>query len=298
MGLLRPCLKGIPVTWFLWNVISHYSRPAYLGPMRQIALLTFALIAPALPAAAFSQEDVLSGDLRTGWQAESGAHMTALHLTMAPGWKTYWRSPGDAGIPPSFDWSGSENLRAVHFHWPRPHVFTLNGMTTVGYKNDLVLPIEVIPVDPSQPVRLKATVDLGVCDDICIPASLTVDSVIAGPGAPDAVIDAALADRPISARQAGLSGIGCAVDPISDGLRITATMGLPAGGGAETVVFESGHSDVWVSEASANRSGGTLTASAEMVPPQGTPFALDRSGVTVTVISANRAVEIRGCPAP
>lgn len=298
MGLLRPCLKGIPVTWFLWNVISHYSRPAYLGPMRQIALLTFALLAPALPAAAFSQEDVLSGDLRTGWQAESGAHMTALHLTMAPGWKTYWRSPGDAGIPPSFDWSGSENLRAVHFHWPRPHVFTLNGMTTVGYKNDLVLPIEVIPVDPSQPVRLKATVDLGVCDDICIPASLTLDSVIAGPGAPDAVIDAALADRPISARQAGLSGIGCAVDPISDGLRITATMGLPAGGGAETVVFESGHSDVWVSEASANRSGGTLTASAEMVPPQGTPFALDRSGVTVTVISANRAVEIRGCPAP
>ncbi len=298
MGLLRPCLKGIPVTWFLWNVISHYSRPAYLGPMRQIALLTFALLAPALPAAAFSQEDVLSGDLRTGWQAESGAHMTALHLTMAPGWKTYWRSPGDAGIPPSFDWSGSENLRAVHFHWPRPHVFTLNGMTTVGYKNDLILPIEVIPVDPSQPVRLKATVDLGVCDDICIPASLTLDSVIAGPGAPDAVIDAALADRPISARQAGLSGIGCAVDPISDGLRITATMGLPAGGGAETVVFESGHSDVWVSEASANRSGGTLTASAEMVPPQGTPFALDRSGVTVTVISANRAVEIRGCPAP
>lgn len=298
MGLLRPCLKGIPVTWFLWNVISHYSRPAYLGPMRQIALLTFALLAPALPAAAFSQEDVLSGDLRTGWQAESGAHMTALHLTMAPGWKTYWRSPGDAGIPPSFDWSGSENLRAVHFHWPRPHVFTLNGMTTVGYKNDLVLPIEVIPVDPSQPVRLKATVDLGVCDDICIPASLTLDSVIAGPGAPDAVIDAALADRPISARQAGLSGIGCAVDPISDGLRITATMSLPAGGGAETVVFESGHSDVWVSEASANRSGGTLTASAEMVPPQGTPFALDRSGVTVTVISANRAVEIRGCPAP
>lgn len=298
MGLLHPCLKGFSVTWFLWNVISHYSRPAYLGTMRQIALLSLVLLGPALPAAAFSQEDVLMGDLRTGWQAKSGAHMTALHLTMANGWKTYWRSPGDAGIPPSFDWSGSENLRAVHFHWPRPHVFTLNGMTTVGYKNDLVLPIEVIPVDPSLPVRLRATVELGVCDDICIPASLSLDSVITGPGAPDAVIDAALADRPLSARQAGLSGIGCAVDPISDGLRITATMGLPAGGGTETVVFESGHSDVWVSESETSRSGGTLTASAEMVPPQGTPFALDRSGVTVTVISDSRAVEIRGCPAP
>jgi DsbC/DsbD-like thiol-disulfide interchange protein len=147
-------------------------------------------------------------------------------------------------------------------------------------------------------VRLKARVELGVCDNICIPASLSLDHVIAGPGAPDAVIDAALADLPLSARQAGLSGIGCAVDPISDGLRITATMGLPAGGGAETVVFESGHADVWVSQASTSRTGGTLTASAEMVPPQGTPFALDRSDVTVTVISDHRAVEIRGCPAP
>ncbi len=266
--------------------------------MRQILLIAFACLGPALPAAAFSQEDVLSGAIRTGWRAEGGVHMTALHLTLAPGWKTYWRSPGDAGIPPSFDWSGSKNLRAVHFHWPRPHVFTLNGMKTVGYKNDLVLPMEVVPIDPSQPVRLRAQVDLGVCDDICIPASLALDTVITGPGAPDALIDRALADRPLSARQAGLDGIGCAVDPISDGLRITATMKLPAGSGAETVVFESGHADVWVSEASARRSGGVLTASAEMVPPQGTPFALDRSGITVTVISEARAVEIRGCPAP
>lgn len=266
--------------------------------MRLISLTTLALLYPAAPVAAFSQEDVLSAAIRTGWQAESGAHMTALHLTMAPGWKTYWRSPGDAGIPPSFDWSGSENLQAVRFHWPRPHVFTLNGMTTVGYKSDLVLPMEVIPVDASQPVRLRAQVDLGVCEDICIPASLSLDALISGPGAPDATINAALADRPLSARQAGLGDIGCAVDPISDGLRITAMMDLPAGGGRETVVFESGHADVWVSEASASRSGNRLTASAEMVPPQGTPFALDRSGVTVTVISDSRAVEIRGCPAP
>jgi DsbC/DsbD-like thiol-disulfide interchange protein len=176
-------------------------------------------------------------------------------------------------------------------------VFTVNGLQTVGYKGELVLPIEVIPTDPSLPVRLKATVDLGVCDDICVPANLSLDTLLAGPGAPDAVIDAALADRPITARQAGLADIGCAVDPISDGLRITATMNLPPQGGQELVVFESGLSDVWVSESTAQRNGATLTASAEMVPPQGTPFALDRSGVTVTVISDDRAVEIRGCPA-
>ena len=298
MGLLRLRLKSFAVTLLRRNVISPSPRSAYSNAMRHILTALLALTAPASPIYAFSQEEIVSAAIRSGWQEQSGAHMTALHLTLAPGWKTYWRSPGDAGIPPSFDWSGSENLRAVRFHWPRPHVFTLNGLKTVGYKDGLVLPMEVIPVDPAQPVRLRAQVDLGVCDDICIPANLSLDALIDGPGAADGVIGAALADQPLSAQQAGLGDIGCTVDPISDGLRITAMMDLPAARGGETVVFESGLADVWVSEASSERSGNTLTASAEMVPPQGTPFALDRSGVTVTVISDDRAVEIKGCPAP
>jgi len=263
--------------------------------MRHLPLLLALLPTPAL---AFSQEDVLRGDIRPGWATDAGTRMTALHLSLATGWKTYWRSPGDAGIPPSFDWSGSENLRAVAFHWPRPHVFELNGLKTVGYHDELVLPIEVTPIDATRPVRLRGTVDLGVCSDICIPAALAFDAVMAGPGAPDPVIAAALADRPVTARQAGLAGIGCTVDPIADGLRLTATMALPPAGGEETVVFESATSGIWVSEADATRKGGTLTAAADLVPPDGAPFALDRSTVTVTVISDTRAVEIRGCPAP
>lgn len=250
------------------------------------------------PTFAFDQGDVLSGDIRPGWRLPDGGRMSALHLTLAPGWKTYWRSPGDAGIPPAFDWTGSENLRAVLFHWPRPHVFDLNGMKTVGYHDALVLPLEVVPLDPARPVRLKGTVDLGVCSDICIPAALSFDALLDGAGNPDPLIDAALADRPITAGQAGLAGIGCAVDPIRDGLRITATMDLPPAGGEETVVFESATSGIWVSESAATRQGGTLIAAADLVPPDGAPFALDRSGVTVTVISDTRAVEIRGCPAP
>ena len=263
-----------------------------------VLLSALALVAVASAAQAFSPEDVMSGQMRPGWQLPDGGHMTALHLSLAPGWKTYWRSPGDAGIPPMFDWAGSENVAAVRFHWPRPHVFHLNGLQTVGYKGQLVLPIEVTPTDPSRPLRLKGSVDLGVCDDICLPASLPFDLRIDGPGAPDPVIDAALADRPLTAAKAGLRSIGCTLAPIADGLRITAALDLPAPGGTEVVVFESGTSGIWVSEASATRSGPTLTASAEMVPPQGAPFALDRSAVVVTVISDDRAVEIRGCPSP
>lgn len=266
-------------------------------------ILSLALIAllggmAPLAASAFEQADVVQGDFRTGWQVKPGTHMAALHIDLAPSWKTYWRAPGDAGIPPSFNWSGSENLKSVRFHWPRPSVFDLNGTKTVGYHDQLILPIEVVAADPSRPVHLRAMIDLGVCLDICIPATLSLDAVLQGPGAPDALIDAALAAVPQTAAQAGLAGIGCMVDPIDDGLRVTARMQIPQLGPDETVVFESGVDGVWVSEAVADRSGGTLTAASDMVPPTGAPFALDRSGVTLTVISMDRAVEIRGCPAP
>lgn len=298
MALLQPCLKPPKVISCRRIVISHFIADPYLRLMRQIAPLVLLCLLPCLPVAAQSQDDVLTGALRSGWQAADGSHMAALHLVMAQGWKTYWRSPGDAGIPPSFDWTGSENVRSVRFHWPRPEVFSLNGLNTIGYKGDLVLPIEVIPADPSLPVRLKAAVDLGVCSDICLPASLAFDGVLSGPGAPDPLIHAALADQPLTGREAGLGGIGCRIDPIKDGLRVTGTIDLPRGNGAETVVFEPGLSGVWVSESAVQRDGNTLVATAEMVPPQGKPFALDRSMVVVTVISDDRAVEIRGCPAP
>lgn len=298
MALLPPCLKPPKVISCRRIVISHFIANPYLRPMRQIARLALLCLLPALPAAAQSQDDVLTGTFRSGWQASDGSHMAALHLVMAQGWKTYWRSPGDAGIPPSFDWTGSENVRSVRFHWPRPEVFSLNGLNTIGYKGDLVLPIEVIPTDPALPVRLKAAVELGVCSDICLPASLALDDVLSGPGASDPLIHAALADQPLSAREAGVGGVGCQVEPIKDGLRVTGSFDLPKGAGGETVVFEPGLPGVWVSESATRREGGTLVATADMVPPQGKPFAMDRSMVVVTVISDNRAVEIRGCPAP
>lgn len=186
----------------------------------------------------------------------------------------------------------------MQYHWPRPSVFELNGMKTVGYHDQLILPIEVVAIDPQQPVRLRALVDMGVCADICIPATLAVDLTLDGAGAPDALIEAALANQPMTAAQAGLAAIACAIDPIDDGLRVTATMDIPQLGPSETVIFESGVAGVWVSEATADRSGGLLVAASDMVPPQGTPFALDRSGVVLTLISEERAVEVRGCPAP
>jgi DsbC/DsbD-like thiol-disulfide interchange protein len=256
------------------------------------------LLAGAADAQSVVQSDVVQGQFRPGWKTGSGTHMTALHLLLAPDWKTYWRAPGDTGIPPHFDWSGSENIGSVRFHWPSPDVFHANGLRTVGYHDELVLPFEVTPKDPRKPVVLRASIDLGVCKDICVPATLTLSAALPPRGQSDTAIKSALKSRPSTGAEAGLRSIGCKVEPIRDGLRITARMDLPAQGAEEVVVFEPAEAEVWVSEAQVGRDGRVLNAVAEMVPPSGQPFALDRSGIVVTVIGTNgRAVEIRGCPA-
>jgi DsbC/DsbD-like thiol-disulfide interchange protein len=277
------------------KVISLLPGISYVARMIRTAALLAFLAAPAL---ATTQDDVLSATLLSGWQMESGAHMAAVELTLAPGWKTYWRSPGDAGIPPSFDWSGSENVKTVRIHWPAPDVFESNGMQTIGYNERLVLPLEVTPIDPTLPVRLSVAVELGVCDEICLPAMLELTSDLLPPGAPDASIKAALAQRARPAREAGVTGLACTVDPITDGLRLTARMRLPDPGQPEVVAFETADRTVWVAEAVTQREGGELVAMTELVPPEGAPFALDRSGVTMTILAAGGAVEVKGCPAP
>lgn len=119
---------------------------------------------------------VAEAQLLPGWQTGDGRRVAALKLVLEPGWKTYWRSPGDAGVPPLFDWSGSENLAGVTFHWPRPDVFESAGMRTLGYHDVMVLPFEARPVRADQPISLSATVDLGVCEDICVPVHLEIAS--------------------------------------------------------------------------------------------------------------------------
>ena len=259
-----------------------------------------ALLALAV-AATGAQADELPSDLVRaevlgGWKTADGTHMAALRLTLADGWKTYWRAPGDAGIPPQFDWDGSSNVGSVAFHWPRPQVFDLGGIRTIGYKHELVLPIEIAPRDPSKPVRLEAEVDLGICRDVCVPVQLDIAADLPETGTPDTAIRAALADQPLPAESAGLTLAECAVEPLRDGLRVSAQLHMPPLGADEFAVLELADRSVWVSQAEVSRQGGALTATADLVPADARPFALDRSALRITIFGDHgRTVELWGC---
>lgn len=100
-----------------------------------------------------------------------------LQFQLQPGWKTYWRSPGDAGLPVTVNWTGSTNLAGADFAWPVPMRFTLFGLDTFGYEGEVVFPIRARPADPTKPLGLRLKVDYLVCAKVCIPrsASLALD---------------------------------------------------------------------------------------------------------------------------
>jgi suppressor for copper-sensitivity B len=107
-----------------------------------------------------------------------GARVTlGLHVRLENGWKIYWRSPGDAGIPPHFDWQGSANLAAADVRWPLPHRFRLFDLDTYGYTGEVVLPIEVQLAEARKSLSARLTLAYGICREVCIPyeASFSLD---------------------------------------------------------------------------------------------------------------------------
>jgi suppressor for copper-sensitivity B len=96
-----------------------------------------------------------------------------LQFRMKPGWKIYWRAPGDAGFPPNVDWGGSSNLGGAQLLWPAPHRFDVSGLSTIGYKDEVVLPIQAMLLQPGKPLSVTAKVDYLTCNDVCIPYTAT-----------------------------------------------------------------------------------------------------------------------------
>ncbi|MFD1509459.1 protein-disulfide reductase DsbD domain-containing protein [Lacimonas salitolerans] len=269
--------------------------------MRQfIALALLCLVtAFAVPVArANPYADMVRAEVLPGWRMPDGQHVAALRLVLADGWKTYWRAPGDAGIPPLFDWSGSGNLGAVTPVWPTPVVFWQNGMRSIGYKRELILPLKIAPQRAGRAVDLQAHVQLGICQDVCVPVDLRVSASLPDAGRPDPRIVAAMTDVPVSGAEAGVKWADCAVSPIQDGLRLTARVALPRAGEATALVVETADPQVWVAEPELSHKGGVLTAQTRLMHMNGGAFALDRSGLRLTVLGTGQAVDIRGCPAP
>jgi len=151
------------------------------------ALLPVVAAAQSEAASPWFQTDQGKVRLIAGQAGVDGAQTITLGLEFAlqPHWKIYWRAPGDAGYPPSIDWTGSDNLASAALQWPAPERFSVLGLETVGYSGAVVLPIEARIARPGEPLRLKAHLDYLTCNDICVPYKtvLALDLPAQGTGA-------------------------------------------------------------------------------------------------------------------
>jgi DsbC/DsbD-like thiol-disulfide interchange protein len=128
----------------------------------------------------------------------SAVLLGGIEFRLQPGWKTYWRNPGDSGVAPRFDFSASENVGDVAVLWPAPNAFPDGaGGTSLGFALGTILPLRISPKAADRPVILRASVSYAVCEKLCIPVEATLELVFASVvSSNDAALLSALANVP------------------------------------------------------------------------------------------------------
>lgn len=172
--------------------------------------------------------------------------LAGIEIVLDKGFKTYWRTPGESGLPPRFDWSRSVNAAAIEVKWPAPERLEDAGGLSYGYKDRVTLPILVSAADPSKPVRLRLRLDYGVCKEICIPAHADLDLPLSGETMRQAIVQAlASVPKPQPLGQEGALSI-LRVEPAA-GDKPTYAVTVRAPDGTRPSLFAEGPDDWYVS---------------------------------------------------
>src|SRR5271156_5168404 len=138
----------------------------------RIAVLALALLIPSGPTRAdpFASEWAPSAKSQARLIAD-GTGQAGFQIELVPGAITYWRDPGDAGVPPTFDFSRSTNVASAEVDFPAPgRIAESDGSEAFGYQRGVVFPLRVQAADPAKPVTLALDADYAVCEKICLPA--------------------------------------------------------------------------------------------------------------------------------
>ncbi len=304
------------------EALQRRAAPSFVGLLLLLGIAAAAAMpapaqaASATPAASdWARTDQTQVRLLSAVTATGDAETLRLGLQfkLEPGWKIYWRSPGDAGLPPKTDWAGSRNLGETTIRWPAPERFELFDLDTFGYGDEVVLPIEARVKLRGEPVALRLKLDYLTCEKICIPyqAALSLD-LPAGPAAPSEY--AHLIDRYVARVPGDGRGAGLAIERATwtsggePAIVVTATASQPFEHpdvfveGSVTSGVGFGHPDVSLSDGG-KRAVLRLPARFENKADAAKSGAFVGAPVTLTLVDGNRAMEARttlaaGLPSP
>jgi DsbC/DsbD-like thiol-disulfide interchange protein len=265
------------------------------------ALAACGIVAISSVTAGAADESPWSEDVRSSVRLIAGADKNGdaqlragIEIKMQPGWKTYWRYPGDSGVPPHFDFSGSENLKDVKVLYPVPHLFTDETGQSLGYKEKVIIPLAVSPQQPSKPVRLRLKIDYAVCEKLCVPAEGRAELILGvGESSHNSELAAAEGRVPkqVTAAQAGLTARRVNSGPKS---LVTVDLGAPTSQPVE--LFVEGPTPQWalpIPKPVQAAPAGRAQFSFEL---DGLPPGVDPKGqldLTFTVVTGERAIEVK-----
>ena len=157
--------------------------------IRMILALACAASAEPGRAAGAARQPSTARIIDAGPVADLGApglRLAGIAITLDPKFITYWRTPGDAGVPPMFDFAGSKNVKAARIEYPAPRKFDEAGAEAFGYSDGVIFPVLITPQDPARPIALDVAFDYAVCANICIPAKAQLHAALGGPASSEA----------------------------------------------------------------------------------------------------------------
>jgi DsbC/DsbD-like thiol-disulfide interchange protein len=227
-------------------------------------------------------------------KADDAELRAGIEVKLRPGWKTYWRYPGDSGVPPHFDFSGSENLKKADVLFPAPHLFTDETGQSLGYKDTVIFPVVVSPQQAGKPVRLRAKVDYAVCEKLCVPAEGRADlMLVTGDSKHNPVLTTAETRVPkrVTAAQLGLTA-----KRVNTGTKPSVIVELGAPTGKPVELFVEGPTPQWalpIPKPVKSAPAGRAQFSFDL---DGLPPGVDPKGqldLTFTVVTGDRAVETK-----
>ena len=230
---------------------------------------------------------------------ESGARVfrAGVEIKLKDGWKTYWRYPGDSGVPPVLDFSASQNVKAVTVLYPAPMRFPDGaGGSSIGYKGAVILPLHVTPQDVRKPVTLRLKLSYAVCEQLCVPAEAKLELLLNGTEtANEGALSAAEARVPKSAAigESGTPTIRAVRRETGSGKpRVVVDVAAPAG--APAVLFAEGPTAQWALPLPEPVTGAPAGLQRFAFALDGLPPGEKPDGATlrITAVSGDQAVEV------
>jgi DsbC/DsbD-like thiol-disulfide interchange protein len=275
---------------------------------RPLTIVTIVLVClPDVPVARAQDATAWQTDAHAEARLIAGAMVKMPHesfvragieIRLDPGWKTYWRYPGDTGVPPTIEFAGSNNVKSAQVLWPAPKRFPDGaGGYSIGYLGEIILPLRVAPADLSRLSTLNVKLKYAVCGTLCAPAAAKLDLALSGRGGGDGLLEKAEQRVPKRVALGPNKGNALAIlsvhrEPGSAHDRVVVEMAAPAG--VPVDLFAEGPTPEWalpLPEPTGPENEATRRFTFDL---DGLPAGAEAkgAGLTLTAVSGDDAIEV------